>query len=274
MLSKINSFVSNWLKQKKAFMTYKEKASLLSGLEIQNLTIYDKDHNKKALVNLKFQKDISEEMIKQLELNPKLLDLWVSGDVIIFLPNGKEMTISFNQSDEVVVNGKSGNGKNEADLYGIFKYMQNQMKESLKVYFTDMQNAFNSIYILGPMMEKISTNLKVKKVFESAKLLASKNYEYCLNALENEKIDFMHECKEIDPKLIKGIEMPDDIEFSLPDETTYSLVEANNKTGKDMVYLTLKFQSQSLCKIIAYEKGVSCNNNEATMGFKPDIKNY
>lgn len=274
MLSKINFFVSNLLKQKKTFMTYKEKASLLSGLEIQNLTIYDKDHNKKALVNLKFQKDISEEMIKQLEHNSKLLDLWVSGDVIIFLPNGKEMTISFNQTDEVVVNGKSGNGKNEADLYGIFKYMQNQMKESLKVYFTDLQNAFNSIYILGPMMEKISTNLKVQKIFESAKLLASKNYEYCLNALENEKIDFMHECKGIDPKLIKGIEMPDDIEFSLPDETTYSLVEANNKTGKDMVYLTLKFKSQSLCKIIAYEKGVSCNNNEATMGFKPDIKNY
>ena len=273
MLSKINFFVSNLLKQRKDFITSREKASFLSGLEIKNLTIYDKDHNKKALINLKFQEDISEEMIKQLEQNPIALDLWVTGDVIVFLPTGKEMTVSFNKTDEVVVNGKAGNGKNEADLYGILKYIQKQMKQSIEIYLTDMQKAFNSIYILGPVMENVITNLKVKKVFESAHLLASKNYAYCMSELENEKIDFMYECKGIEPKLMKGVEIPVGLEVSLPDSDKYPLIMENKKTGKDMVYLKLKFQDKMLCETIANTQGLSCNNNELTMGFKPNIKN-
>ena len=261
------------LKQRKDFITSQEKASFISGLEIKNLTIYDKDHNKRALINLKFQEDISEEMIKQLEQNPIALDLWVTGDVIVFLPTGKEMTVSFNKTDEVVVNGKAGNGKSEADLYGILKYVQKQMKQSIEIYLTDMQKAFNSIYILGPVMENVITNLKVKKVFESAHLLASKNYAYCMNELENEKIDFMYECKGIEPKLMKGVEIPVGLEVSLPDSDKYPLIMENKKTGKDMVYLKLKIQDKMLCETIANTQGLSCNNNELTMGFKPNIKN-
>lgn len=272
MLSKLNLFVSNLLKNPKNFITGNEKSELLSGLEIKNLAIYDKDGNKKVLANLKFKDNISVNQLKQAAQNPKLMDLWVKGDIILFQSNGREMKISFNETDEVLVNEKAGMGINEADFYGVLKYAQSQMQESVDFYITNMTDVFDSVYILGPIIKKIKTAWQVENIIHAAQKIASQNYVYCLNELENEKIDFMYECKGIEVALLKGVDIPSDVEISLPNEDLYPLIINDKKTGRDLVYLTIKFKEKGLCEDVSFEKKTSCKNNELTVGFQPSIK--
>ncbi|MBO7244546.1 MAG: hypothetical protein J6V53_04620 [Alphaproteobacteria bacterium] len=274
MFSSMSDFISNLLKNPNRLLTQSEKASLLSGLEVKGLTVYDDKHEKKALFNLKFEEEITPSMIKKALKDPKLMDLWVFGEVILFVSPHKEMKISFNKSDEVRVNGNGNNGKKEADLYGILKYLQQQMKPSIKRYVNEMQAVFDQIYILGPVVKKFRSKLQVKNIMNAARKVASKNYNYCISELEKERIDFMYDCKGIQPSLLKGVEMPDDVDISLPDETLYPLILNDKKTGRDLVYLTFKFKDKESCEYFAKEKTGSCLNNEITTGVLPEMSSY
>ncbi len=268
------SFFSSILNNPSRLISPEEKANFLSGLEIKNLTVYDMKHNKKALIQLKFDENITEKMLKEGLKDPKLMDLWVTGEIILFdMPTG-QMTISFYGTDEVSVNGKSGQGVGAADLYGILKLLQKQMKESTNTYLSEMEPVLSNVFVLGPITKKMLMAKKIKNVFDTAQKIASKNYAYCAGELEREKIDFMYDCAGVSPNLLTGIEIPDGIEISLPNPDLYSLIFNDPKLGGDVVYLTLKFQDQEFCKEIAKEKKVVCKEGEITTKFIPNALSY
>ena len=58
----------------------------------------------------------------------------------------------------------------------------------------------------------------------------------------------------------------------MPNEDLYPLIINDKKTGRDLVYLTIKFKEKGLCEDVSFEKKTSCKNNELTVGFQPNIK--
>ena len=267
------TFILNFLNNPMVFFTDENYAKFLSGLELKNVTLYDIDNRKKAVFDITFSK-ITKQMIETAKNNPQTMDLWVKGSVTLFdMPNGA-LTVLFNATDEVVVNDKAGNGKGAADFYGILKLLQKQMNVSLRAYIQQMKDVLKDVAIIGPLYQEIESKLKIKNILEVARNFALKNYAFCVNELENEKIDYMYDCQGINAKDFASWKHPNGAEISLPNQDIYPLIQTDKRSGQDMVYLTLKFVDKDLCEKTALQKKTTCKENEITAGFKTDLKTY
>lgn len=261
-----------------ATLKNKKMALALSGMELKNVSFYDVDNKKLAEFNISFSKDISERDIAGIEKEPYFLDKFITGHIsLLQTPQGK-LDIIFNGEDTVTVNGVSGQGKNQADFYGLMSVLPKFLMPSLNIYESQMAAVLKEIVLVGDVYNSYMKKKEREEILNVAQKYAHTNYDYCVKELEAEKIAYMYECKGLPFNQISGLKSIPGVQISLALATEmgaeHSFIYYDKKFGRDVIMLRLQFDDENVCENVASSQKKTCENKEVTIGIKTELKTY
>lgn len=245
---------------------------ILSGLELRKFAIYDEKNVKLSEFNLKFKDEITAQDIKAIKKAPHEMDKFVSGQITLFKSPTEQLSINFNETDGVKVNGVEQNQENVADFFGVLKIHSKLIEKPLASYLEQMDPVMKNFVFLGPIYTYFDLQKKADTVLNTAKDYALANYKQCAKDLENEKIDFMSSCPGADFASFKNIKPFKNVKIGLEkDVHTGSFISYDPKVGRDVIYLRLQFKDTELCEVVAKNKRSNCLNDEVIIGINAEL---
>ncbi len=256
----------------------KNLARILAGLSLKNVTIYDENNQKLATFDISVSENITARDVGEIKKHPHLIDSFITGRISLYKTPEGQLDVDFNGSDTVTVNGVSGKGENQADFYGLVSMLPQFLGDSLTSYQNQMDLVLKDTILISDIYNSILKQIEVNKILKVAKQYAHTIYDYCVKELEEERIDYMYECKGLAFNQISGLKAINGVQMSLTPATEmgieHSFIYFDEKIGRDVIMVELNFEDSSVCENVATSQKKKCENNAVKIGIQTELKTY